>query len=63
MKAAIKKAGVYLISALGALGTALQNYVAVAQLVGSLMSGTFAGTKAGLGLFTALLYAWVFAAG
>jgi len=50
MKAMVKSIAVYTISALGALGSALQNYVAVAALLNSLMNGVFAATKASLSL-------------
>jgi hypothetical protein len=58
MKAALKKIGVYVVSGLGALGTALQNYVAVAQLASSLMSSTFAVTKAGVGIIQSIAIAF-----
>ena len=46
----LKKAGIYITSFLGAVGTGLQNYMAAASLVKDLMDVSFAASKAGLGI-------------
>ena len=46
----LKKSISYLVSFLGAAGTALQNYMAVAALIKDLLNASFAASKAGLGI-------------
>jgi MFS family permease len=51
---ALKKPGIYIVSMLGAAGTALQNYSAVAAFLKSIFHAAFAGSKIGLGLIHGL---------
>jgi hypothetical protein len=53
-----KKFGIYLVSLLGAAGTGLQNYMAVAALIKDLMDGAFAATKAGLSIIHSIALAF-----
>lgn len=54
MKRSPKKIGIYIVSVLGAAGTGLQNYMAVATLIKSMMTSAFAVSKAGVGIIHGL---------